>query len=143
MQGYRKASHVVFDVRVHVVWCTKYRYHVLVGDVSWRCRDLLREICRTMDIEIMSGKVGKDHVHMYMSIPPKHSIAQVVQRLKGKSSRRLQDEYGSLKKRYWGQHLWARGYFVSTVGVVSDEMIRSYIENQGRHHHDDEFEVDV
>lgn len=143
MQGYRKSCHVVFDVRVHLVWCTKYRYDVLSGDIAWRCRDLLREICSSLDIEIYSGKVGKDHVHMYMSIPPKHSIASVVQRLKGKSSRRLQDEYKSLKKRYWGQHLWARGYFVSTVGVVDDEMIRSYIEGQSRHHQDDEFEIDV
>jgi len=143
MGGYRKASHVVYDVRAHIVWCTKYRYQVLVGDVAWRCRDLLREICRTQDVEIMSGKVGRDHVHMYVSIPPKLSIAQVVQRMKGKSSRKLQDEYGQLKKRYWGQHLWARGYFVSTVGVVSDEMIREYIDKQSRHHHDDEFEIDV
>jgi len=91
----------------------------------------------------MSGKVGKDHVHMYMSMTPKLSIAKLVQLLKGKSSRKLQDEYKVLKKRYWGQHLWARGYFASTVGVVDDETIRDYIEKQGRHHQDDEFEVDV
>ena len=80
---------------------------------------------------------------MYLSITPKLSIAKIVQLLKGKSSRKLQDEFKGLKKRYWGQHLWARGYFVSTVGVVSDEVILDYIEKQSQHHQDNEFEIDV
>jgi len=143
MSAYRRNSHTVFDIRAHVVWCTKYRYRVMEGDVAWWCRDLLREICRSHDVDIMSGKVGKDHVHMYMSITPSLSMSRLVQMLKGKTSRKLQDEFKWLKRRYWGQHLWARGYFVSTVGVVSDEMIREYIENQGRNHQDDEFEIDV
>jgi len=82
------------------------------------------------EITIIKGHVSRDHVHLYVSAPPRMSVSQVVQYLKGKSSRILQQEFSSLRKRYWGQHLWARGYFCASSGTVTDEMIKAYIEQQ-------------
>ena len=79
---------------------------------------------------IIKGSIGKDHVHLLLSCPPSLAPSKVVQYLKGRSSRLIQKEFPQLKKRYWGQHLWARGYFCGTVGAVTDEMIREYIEKQ-------------
>ena len=138
-----KGAHTVYDLRYHLVWCTKYRYKVLTGDIAIRVRDLLREIAMSMDIKILSGKVGKEHVHMYVSLPPKLSVAKAVMHLKGKASRKVQMEFAVLKKRYWGQHLWARGYFASSIGEINDSVIRQYIENQDEHHGDDSFTVGV
>ena len=84
------------------------------------------------DIIIIKGHVSVDHVHLYVSAPPRLSVSKMVQYIKGKSSRRLQQEYPSLRKRYWGQHLWARGYFCATSGTVTDEMVKAYIEQQDK-----------
>ena len=143
MEDQRRGAHTVFDLRYHLVWCTKYRYQVLTGDIAIRARDLIREICASLEVKIMSGKVGKEHVHMYISIPPRLAVAKVVEMIKGRTSRKLQMEYMSLRKKYWGQHLWARGYFVSSIGEVNDAMIRSYIEHQDEHHGNDEFTINV
>jgi len=143
MPNYKHGSHTVYDLRYHIVWITKYRYHVMVGDIAVKCRDYIREICKARDVEILSGKVGKDHVHMYISMPPFLSVSKVVQYIKGKSSRKLLSEYKDLQRRYWGQHLWARGYFVTSVGEINDEVIRKYIEGQHEHHDDAEFTIDV
>jgi len=140
---YHKGSHTVYDLRFHLVWCTKYRYKVLTGDIAVRARDCLREIAGSLEIGILSGKVGKDHVHMYVSLPPNVSVAKAVMHLKGKASRKLQMEYTELRKRYWGQHLWARGYFASSIGEINDSVIREYIENQDDHHGDDSFTVGI
>ncbi len=140
---YHKGSHTVYDLRFHLVWCTKYRYKVLTGDIAIRARDCLRQIAASLEIGILSGKVGKDHVHMYVSLPPNVSVAKAVMHLKGKSSRKLQMEYTDLRKRYWGQHLWARGYFASSIGEINDSVIREYIEKQDEHHGDDSFTVGV
>jgi putative transposase len=111
------------------------------GDVAIKCRDILREIAMTLDIKILAGKVGKDHVHMYVSMPPNLTVARAVMHLKGKSSRKLQMQYTDLRKRYWGHHLWSRGYFASTIGEISDAVIRAYIDGQDEHHKDDCFTV--
>jgi len=114
---------------------------VLNGDIALRARDILREIASSLEINILAGKVGHEHVHMYVSMPSNISVAKAVMHLKGKSSRKLQMQYTELRRRYWGQHLWARGYFASSIGEVNDAMIRSYIENQDAHHKDDGFTV--
>ena len=93
MQYYRKASHTVYDCTYHIVWITKYRYSVLVGDVGNRARDLIREICQDNGVEIIRGKVASNHIHIYVSIPPYHSVSKVVQCLKGKTSRKIQQEF--------------------------------------------------
>ena len=79
---------------------------------------------------IVRGNIGKDHVHMLVSCPPTLAPSKIVQLLKGRSSKLMQEEFEELRKRYWGQHLWARGYFCRTVGVVTEEMVKEYIENQ-------------
>jgi len=116
------------------VWITKYRYKVLSGDVAIRARDLIRRICTEERAEILSGVVSKDHVHLMVSIDPSTSVSKLVQYLKGKTSRKLQQEFPHLRKRYWGQHLWARGYFAVSTGNVSSKMVKAYIE----HHFEEE-----
>jgi len=130
MAEYRKGAHTVYDIKYHLVWVTKYRYKILRGEVAERARDLIREVCMTREVVILKGHVSQDHVHLLVSAPPGLSAARLVQYIKGKSSRRLQQEYPSLRKRYWGRHLWARGYFCASSGTVTDEMIKAYIEQQ-------------
>ena len=131
----RKSSHVQYDLQYHLVWTTKYRYKVLNGRIAERTRELIRQSCKSMDITIIKGAISKDHVHILISCPPSLSISKIVQQIKGKSSRVLLQEYKDLKRRYWGQHLWASGYFCRSVGVITDKIIKEYIENQ-----QDEFE---
>src|SRR5210317_2388176 len=105
MKNYRKTSHSVYDIKFHFVWITKYRKPMLAGNIGTRLRDLIREICKTMDIEIIKGHVSKDHVHLFVSVPPYHSVSQVMKRIKGKTSRRLLSESRILAKQCWGRHL--------------------------------------
>ena len=126
----RKGSHVQYEIEYHIVWTTKYRYRVLTGRIAERCRELIRQSCNTMDINIMKGSIGKEHIHILVSCPPNVCVSKIVQQLKGKTSRVLLQEYKDLKKRYWGQHLWATGYFCRSVGDVSNEIIKKYIEEQ-------------
>jgi putative transposase len=100
------------------------------GDVAERARDLLRQICMAREVTIMRGAVSPDHIHMLIAAPPQLSPSKLVQFLKGRSSRLLQQEFPALRKRYWGQHLWARGYYCASVGAVDEKAIREYIENQ-------------
>jgi putative transposase len=92
MEKYRKTTHAVYDIKYHYVWITKYRKPVLLGDVATRVRELIREICKSMDIEIIRGHVSKDHVHLFVSVPPYHSASMVMKRIKGKTSRKLLSE---------------------------------------------------
>jgi putative transposase len=126
---YRKGAHTVYDIKYHLVWVTKYRYHVLQGEIARRARDVIRDICMQHDVIILKGHVSRDHVHLLVSAPPRLSVSEMMQYIKGKSSRKLQEEYPTLGKRYWGKHLWARGYFCATSGTVTDEMIATYIEH--------------
>ena len=130
MQNYRKTSHSVYDLKYHVVWITKYRKPIFFGDVAVRLRELIREICKSMDIEIIKGHVSKDHVHLFISVPPQLSISKVMGRIKGKTSRKLLSEYRRLSKEFWGRHLWARGYFAASSGNVTDVVIMQYIAAQ-------------
>ena len=130
---YRTSSHAIYDIQYDLCWCTKYRYAMLRGDIGKRCRDLLREIAMAREVTIIRGSLAPDHVHMLVSVPPTMAASKLVQYLKGRSSRKLQMEFEELKRRYWGQHLWARGYFCSTVGTVTDEVIKKYIEEQRWH----------
>ncbi len=98
-----------YDLKVHIVWITKYRKKVLKGDVSHRVRELIREICKANEVEIIKGHVSVDHIHLLVSYPPSLSISKLVQYVKGKTSRRLLQDYTELRKMFWGQHLWARG----------------------------------
>lgn len=112
MADYRKGSHTVYDIKYHFVWITKYRYPVLTGAVALRARELLRQGCEANNLRILKGSVGKDHIHMLLSCPTTMAPSEIAQKLKGRTSRILQEEFPELRKRYWGQHMWGRGYFV-------------------------------
>ena len=130
MENYRTGSHSRYDLKYHFVWVTKYRKQILVGEVGLRLRELVREICRTNEIEIMQGAVSRDHVHVLLSCPPDLSPSKIMQYIKGKSSRKLMMEFKHIQKQYWGRHLWARGYFAASSGNVTDEVIMEYIKQQ-------------
>lgn len=129
MTHYRKGSHTVTRLMVHIVWVTKYRYHVLTGDIQSRCREILIQDCETLDIEILKGVVSKDHVHMHIEYSSKLSVSMILKQLKGRSSRMMQKEFPQLKKRYWGQHFWATGYGAWSTGNITDEMVQDYLEH--------------
>jgi len=141
MGGYRHGSHTVFSIHLHLVWITKYRKKVLEGGVAFQVRDMIREICRKENVDIMKGHVSKDHIHLFVSIPPQLTISRLVQRLKGKTSFKLLNGFPHLRKAYWGRHFWARGYFCCSSGNVTDEVIKQYIESQ-EHDSDDNFGID-
>ena len=128
--NYRKGSHTVYDIKYHIVWITKYRKPVLRGEVAKHLRELVRQICATLDVEIVSGHVAVDHVHLLVSVPPQVAVSQLVQRLKGRTSRLMLGAFTELSRQFWGRHLWARGYFVASSGNVTDEVIKQYIEAQ-------------
>jgi putative transposase len=141
MGEYRTNAHALWDIKYHVVWITKYRYKVLRGEVAERARDLIRQICEAREVRIVRGAVSPDHIHMLVSAPPQLAPSKLVQYVKGRSSRRLQEEFPHLRKRYWGQHLWARGYFCATVGAVDEATIKQYIENQKWDEDDQGFKI--
>lgn len=127
---YSRGAHTALELKYHFVWKTKYGYPVLRGDIALRLRDLLRQICSENDLTVVRGNVRSNHIHVLISAPSHLSPAKIVQYLKGKSSYRLQREFPELKKKYWGSHLWSRGYFCCTVGAVTEEMVKKYIEDQ-------------
>ena len=141
MENYRKSSHTIFDCKYHIVWVTKYRYPVLGYEVGIRLRELVREICNKHRVLILSGHVAKEHIHLHVSVPPSLALSKLIQYLKGNSSHKLMQEFKLLKKKYWGQHLWARGYFLATTGVVTDEVIQAYIKGHEEFSSSDEFTV--
>ena len=145
MEYYRKGSHSLFDLKVPVVWITKYRKPILHGEVGHRLRDIIRRVCEEQEIEILAGNLRLDHVHLLLSFRLNQSISRIVQKLKGLSSRRLLQSSKLLQKEYWGRHLWARGYFAVMTGNVTDQVIAEYIKNQDeieRRKRSDNFQVD-
>lgn len=144
MRPYKTSSHTVHDLKVHLIWITKYRYKVLTKEVGYRTREIIRQVCDANNVEIIKGRVSKDHVHLYVSYPPKISVSEIVRRLKGRSSRKIQEEFPQLGKQYWGKHFWAIGYAAFSSGHVTDEMIQEYLEQHDKHsnHQDDDFKVE-
>ena len=130
MRRYRLGAHTKSDLKIHVVWIPKYRKAVLTGDVALRVRELVRQIAAQHELEIISGKVACDHVHVFLSYRPTQKVSQIMQWLKGTSSRVLLQEFPRLRKQFWGRHLWARGYLAVSSGNITDEMIREYIDEQ-------------
>ena len=98
----RRSDHVQYDIEYHIVWTTKYRYKILSGKIAERCREIIRQSCRAMEINVIRGSIGKDHVHLMLSCPPNISVSKIIQQLKGKTSRIMMSEYKDLRKRYWG-----------------------------------------
>ena len=109
MKDNRHGGHTLTRLTAHLVRVTKYRCHALEGDIKVRCRDLLVRICDAEDVRTLEGVVSKDHAHMRAEYPPPKSLSDLVKRLKGRTSRRLQEEYPALRERYWGRHFRATG----------------------------------
>ena len=127
---YSKGSLTLYKHCYHVVWAMKYRYDVLRGESRLRIRELIRQTCAELGVEIIKGVLSRDHVHMFISVPPQHALSDVMRRIKWRSSRRIQQEFPALRRRYWGCHFWARGYFSTTNGTITDDAILQY-----RDHH--------
>jgi putative transposase len=144
VRRYRYGAHTKSDLKVHLVWVPKYRKKVLAGPVAIRVRDLIRQIAAEHELTILSGKVARDHVHVFVSYRAHQDVSTIVQWLKGISSRVLLQEFAHLRKMFWGRHFWARGYMAVSSGTITDEMIAEYIADQeGEPVHDDsQFPID-
>ena len=129
----------MYSLHYHLVFIPKYRKPVLRGDVAQRLRELIREVCRTNNIEILKGYIRAEHMHLLLSVPPHMAPSRVMQAIKGESSHRLLRDFRALRKEFWGRRLWARGYFVESSGNVTDEVITQSIELQGAETQDDDF----
>jgi len=123
----RSLRHSRWECQYHVVWIPKCRKKVLYGQLRKYLGQVFRDLAKQKESEVVEGHLMADHVHMLLSIPPKYAVAQVIGFLKGKSA--IARTYGGRKQNFTGQHFWARGYFVSTVGK-DEEMIREYIRHQ-------------
>ena len=129
---FKKLSHSIYQCKYHIVFCPKYRYRVLSGEVGEYTKREIYRLCEQKDkVEVIEANVQADHVHMILSIPPKYAVSSVIGFLKSKLALRVLKEYPQLRKsRYWGNHLWSRGYCVTTVGI-DEEMIKKYVKWQG------------
>ncbi|MEM6406086.1 MAG: IS200/IS605 family transposase [Pseudomonadota bacterium] len=139
---HQKSSHTVHDLKVHLVWSTKYRYEVLDKEIGERIRDLTRQVCNSLGISIIKGRVSRDHMHLYISYAPKLSISEIVRRIKGRTSRKIQEEFPQLGKKYWGKHFWGIGYAAFSSGQITDEMVKAYLDAHDKKSNDEDFKVE-
>ena len=131
MEGrYKTGAHTKHRLLFHIVFIPKYRKRVLRGQLARRLREMIEEGCRMNDWELKELEVLSDHVHMLIQLNPKDSIAEVMQRIKGASSRVIRQEFPELEEFLWGDSLWGDGYFAETVGRVSETTIVRYLRNQ-------------
>ena len=130
MSKYKKLSHVIYKCDYHIVWVPKYRFRILTGEVKSIVEEDIRMLCEWKNCEIQELSVQIDHIHMIISVPPKVSVSSLMGTLKGKLAIKLFKSYPKMKQNpYWGNHFWARGYFVSTVGIDED-VIKRYVQHQ-------------
>ena len=137
MKDWRSQAHVKWDCKYHVVIVPKYRRRKFYGSLRSEIGQILRQLCRQKDIELVKGNALPDHVHLLLSVPPKYSIANTVGFLKGKSAIQINRDLGKVKGSLYGRAFWSRGYCVSTVGL-DEAMIKKYIQNQQKHERDEE-----
>ena len=129
MRDYKSLTHTRWDCKYHIVFIPKKRQKWVYGQVREKLKEVLHELARRRSCEIVAGHLMRDHIHMCVSIPPKYSVSSVVGYLKGKSAIAMARYFKGKQKNFNGEHFWARGYFVSTVGL-DEEMVREYIKNQ-------------
>jgi putative transposase len=127
---YQRGAHTVLDIQYHFVWKTKYGFPVMRGSFAQKIRMVIAQTCAEKKLVIIRGHVRTDHIHMLIRAPGDVSPSKIMNLIKGKSSYRLQREFPEIRKQYWGQHIWARGFFCATVGAVTEETIKKYIEDQ-------------
>jgi len=127
----KTSAHAVYDLKYHFVWIPEYRKHVLEGEVAEATKEILRKIAETYSMEIDTLEVVEDHVHVFLSAPPRYAPARVMQIMKSLSARELFGRFPWLRRKLWGGELWGDGYFVRSVGdQVTADVIRRYIEYQ-------------
>ncbi|WLR42867.1 IS200/IS605 family transposase [Bacillus carboniphilus] len=130
MNVYKNNQQVVFNIQYHVIWVTKNHHKFLQDSIAVRTRELIRLGCEARGIAVLQGSLGKDHVHLLISCTSNMVPSKIVQYLKEQLSSLLQEQFPQLKKQYWGQQLWEKGYFCASVGDIDEETIRNYIVNQ-------------
>ena len=130
MTQFKRLSHTIYECKYHIVFCPKYRYRIFGDEKGEYVRQQVQQLCRQKDgVEVVELNVRPDHVHLVISLPPKKAVSEFMGYLRGKIALRLFQQYESLGRRYWGRHLWARGYCVSTVGL-DEEKVRKYVQRQ-------------
>jgi len=130
MSTYKKLSHVIYKCDYHIVWVPKYRFRILTGAIASLLEEDIKMLSEWLKCEVKEISIQNDHVHILVSVPPRVSISKLMGTLKGKTAIKLFKSYPELRRKpYWGNHFWARGYFVSTVGL-DEEMIRRYVQYQ-------------
>ena len=130
MSRFRKLSHTLWHCQYHIVWVPKYRYRVMSGKIREAIERGIRAVCGYKDCEVIELSVQPDHVHLIVMAPPKVAVSDVMGRVKGQTATRVFKQFPELRrKKYWGNHFWAQGYCVDTVGVDA-EMIRKYVKYQ-------------
>jgi REP-associated tyrosine transposase len=122
-------SHTKWECKYHIVWIPKYRKKALFFELRKYLGEILRELAKQKECEVLEGHLMPDHVHIMLSIPPKYSVSQVVGFIKGKSAIQIARNFQGRKKNFVGQNFWARGYYVSTAGK-DEEVVRAYIQAQ-------------
>ena len=127
---FQRLAHSLYECKYHIVFCPKYRYRIFKDDIAEYTRQQIYSLCKQKEqIEVLELNIQPDHVHLVVSVAPKYAIADFMGYLKGKLAIRLFQQYEHLGKRYWGRHLWSRGYCVSTIGL-DEEKIRTYVKWQ-------------
>jgi putative transposase len=129
MEDINSLCHSSWDCKYHVVWIPKYRRKAMFWELRKVLGEIFHELARRKECKILEGHVAVDHVHMYIAIPPKYAVAQIVGYIKGKSAIFIARKYGGRQRNFRGENFWARGYYVSTVGK-DEELIREYIRKQ-------------
>ena len=130
MSRFKRLSHSIYECKYHIVFCPKYRYRILKSEIGEYVVQQIYGLCSAKDkVEVLELNVQPDHVHLIVSIPPKYAVSKFMGYLKGKLAIRLFNRYESLGRKYWGRHLWSRGYCVSTIGL-DEERIRKYVKWQ-------------
>ena len=130
MSRFRKLSHSIWHCQYHITWVPKYRYKIMVGSVREAVEESVHAVSEFLNCEVRELNVQRDHVHTVVMVPPKLAISEYVGRVKGQTAMKLFRRYRQLKKKpYWGNHFWAKGYCVDTVGL-DPEMIQKYVRYQ-------------
>jgi len=129
MNSIQSLSHTKWDCKYHIVWIPKGRKKTLYMQLRQHLGEVFKDLASRKECQILEGHLRVDHVHMLVSIPPKYAVSSVVGFIKGKSAIYIARTYSDRKKNFTGQHFWARGYFVSTVGK-DEEAVRKYIQEQ-------------
>ena len=129
---FKRLAHSLYECKYHIIFCPKYRYKILNNEVAEYLKEQIYRLSgQKRGIEVHELNVQEDHVHLVLTIPPKYAVSEIVGFLKGKAALKMFDRFPSLRKRYWGQHFWSRGYCVSTVGL-DEERIRKYVKWQNK-----------